>query len=113
MGAFRLFEQQLVTQFSRPLLACSFMLRTMIPLTFNAAISNRFASGTFLQCDVIASCHAASCTKHHVVVGNFILVHNKIILSSLLRDISAVNINVAQLKADNDIHKTDDEGGAL
>jgi hypothetical protein len=78
MGAFRLFEQQLVTQFSRPFLACSFVLRPMIFLAFDAAISNRFASVTCLQCDVIAFFHAASCTKHHVVVSNFILVQNKL-----------------------------------
>jgi hypothetical protein len=63
MGAFRFFEQQLVTQFSRPLLACSFMLRPMIFLAFNAAISNRFASGTFFQFDVIAFWQAARGTQ--------------------------------------------------
>ncbi len=36
-----------------------FVLRTMIFLTFHAAVSNELASGTFLQFNVIAFCHAA------------------------------------------------------
>jgi hypothetical protein len=40
----------------------------MFPLAFNAAISNEFASGTFLQIDLITFCDSAGSTIHHVVV---------------------------------------------
>jgi len=42
------------------------MLSPMFLLTFNAAISNRFASGACLQFDVITFSDAAASTTHHV-----------------------------------------------
>ena len=57
--AFRLFKQNFVTQLSHPFFACSFMLRPMIFLTLNAAISNGFASGACVQFYFVDFCNAA------------------------------------------------------
>jgi len=55
-------------QFSRSLFACFFMLRSMVFLTFHATISNRFASGTRLQFDVIHFSDAAGSAAHDILV---------------------------------------------
>jgi hypothetical protein len=63
MAALRLLKQKHVVQFSHLLLARTFVLRSMLVLTFNTAISNELASAS-LQFDVIDLCDAAGSTAH-------------------------------------------------
>ena len=48
VAAFRLPKQLLIMQLSRSFLTCLFMLRPMLSLAFDAAVSNEIASGAFL-----------------------------------------------------------------
>lgn len=52
------------------LLAIFFVLRPVLFLTFNAAMSNRFAGGTFLQFDVIVFCDAAGTEAQHIILSS-------------------------------------------
>jgi hypothetical protein len=55
-------------QFSSLFLASSFVMRSMLLLTRNTAISNRFASGACLQFFVvIIFCDAAGGATQHIV----------------------------------------------
>jgi hypothetical protein len=47
--AYRLFEQKFVTQLSHPFFTCSFVLRPVLFLTLNAAISNGFTGGACVR----------------------------------------------------------------
>jgi len=60
-----LLEQNFVSQFSCLLLTKLFVLRPVILLAFNTTVSNRFASGTYLQFDVIAFRNAAGSATQH------------------------------------------------
>ena len=65
--AFRLREKEVVTQFSHPLLARCFMLRTMIYLACDAAVANEIAIGsTCRQLDVIQFSDTAGSTMRNV-----------------------------------------------
>eukprot|EP00985_Skeletonema_marinoi_P025980 scaffold19629_cov67-Skeletonema_marinoi.AAC.1 len=60
-------------QFSSPFLARSLVLRSVLFLAFDAAVSNRFTSGARLQYDVIHLCRATRSTTHHHDVGRLFL----------------------------------------
>jgi hypothetical protein len=66
MTAIWLHKQLIIPYLSHPLLTFSFVLRPMIFLTVNAAISNEVAAA-FLQFDVIHFRFAARSTAHPVV----------------------------------------------
>jgi hypothetical protein len=59
ISAFRLFEQNSITQLSHPFFTCSFMVRPMFFLALHAAISNEFTGGACLQFYFVDFCDAA------------------------------------------------------
>ena len=68
MAVLGLLEQNFIMQFSHSLLTSFFMLRSMIPLTTNAAISYEHARA-FLKFYVVIFGDAAGRATHHVDVG--------------------------------------------
>jgi hypothetical protein len=73
MTSIGLGEQPVIPYFSHSFLACLFMLRTMIFLTFNAAIFHEIA-GTFFELYIINGCFATVGT--HLICRQLFAVHD-------------------------------------